>query len=50
MKTCSVYHWYQQKEAREEMQFIAVEVFIQMFTVFIFNYKVLFICVKDRAL
>ena len=27
----------------------AVEVFIYLFTVSIFNYKVLFICVKDRA-
>ena len=38
-----------QKQAREEMQFIVVEVFIYLFTVFTFNHKVLFICVKDRA-
>ena len=32
------------------MQFIAVEVFIYLFTVFTFiNYKALFACVKDRA-
>ena len=31
------------------MQFIAVEVFIYLFTVFISNHKAQFICVKDRA-
>ena len=31
------------------MQFIAVEVFSYLFTVFIFNFKVLFICVKGRT-
>ena len=39
----------EQKQAGEEMQFIAVEVFIYPFTLFIFNYKVLFIWVKERA-
>ena len=39
----------EQKQAREEMQFVAVEVFINLFTVFIFKYKVLVICLKDRA-
>ena len=31
------------------MQFIAVEVFIYQITVFIFNYKALFVFVKDSA-
>ena len=31
------------------MQFIAVEVFIYLFTIFIFNYKFLFVCVKERG-
>ena len=31
------------------MQFIAIEVFIYLFTAFIFNYKALFFCVKHRA-
>ena len=31
------------------MQFIAIEVFIYLFTVFIFKYKALFVHVKDRA-
>ena len=39
----------EQKQAGEEMQFIAVEVFIYPFTLFMFNYKVLFIWVKERA-
>ena len=30
------------------MQLIEVEVFIYLFTVFIFNSKPLFVCVKDR--
>ena len=37
----------EQKQARKEMQFIAVKVFTYLFT--IFNYKVLLIWVKDRA-
>ena len=39
----------EQKQARKLIQFIAVEVFIYLFTVFIFNYRPLFVCVKDRA-
>ena len=31
------------------MQLIEVEVFIYLFTVFIFNSKALFVCVKDRV-
>ena len=31
------------------MQLIEVEVFIYLFTVFIFNSKPLFVCVKDRV-
>ena len=31
------------------MMLIAVEVFIYLFTVFIFNHKALFVCEKDRA-
>ena len=30
------------------MQFIAVEVFIYLFRIFVFSYKTLFVCVKDR--
>ena len=39
----------EQKQAREQMHFIAVEVFIYLFIAFIFNYKALLICVRDRA-
>ena len=31
------------------MQFIALEVLIYLFTVFIFNHKALSVCVEDRA-
>ena len=37
------------KQAREKMQFMAVEVFADLFTVFIFNYKAPFVCVKGKA-
>ena len=38
-----------QKQAREKMQLIEVEVFIYLFTVFSFNSKALLVCVKDRV-
>ena len=31
------------------MQLIAAEVLFYLFTVYIFNYKALFVCVKDRV-
>ena len=36
-----------QKQAREKMQLIEVEVFIYLFRVFIFNSEALFVCVKE---
>ena len=36
----------EQKQARQYMQFIIVEVFVCLS---IFNYKALFVCVKDRT-
>ena len=45
IKTCSVYHWNQNRNKAEKMQFIAVEVFIYLFIWL----QTLFVCVKDRT-
>ena len=51
MKTCSLYHWYQKRNKPENKCTSQQQryLFIYLQYLYLFNYKALFVCVKDSA-